>query len=335
MSKFFKRSVPVPAMCLAVALSACGGGGGGGGSTASAPVAVTAANASQVASTSYEASSALQGAGSGGVGALTGAVVQTSATRVDLMGAIVSQIGNIEPLLSAAPVPAVTGAQVSASVSCTNGGTVSLSLNDVNNDQQLSTGETASISFSACDEGGILLNGSLGLTNVTVTGDIATPLAAYSLQVTVTASGFTAVENGQTAGLNGGFVLSQSTSDGVSFSSSISGTSMQVTEAGVTVTLTNFQSDGTSNDSTGAFRLSTNATVSSSVLGGSVTIVTDTPFQGTAPDYPSSGQATITGANGTTVTLIALDSVNVRLQINSDGVPGVDQTIDTTWAALP
>jgi hypothetical protein len=326
----------VPAACLAAALSACGGGGGGGSATAAAePVAISAANASTVAGQAYGAVSGLEGTGGADiVNTLTGAVVQTDAPRIDVIDVIVSQVRNINPELIAGQVPVVTGAVVTDGGPCTNGGSISISLNDLNNDLQLSTGESVTMTFSACNEGGFVMNGSFSINNVTITGDVFNSVPPYSLQLTVQANGFTATENGQAVGMNGGLTLSQSTPDGLSFTSSISGSSLQLTESGITVTMTNFQINATHDDGTGAYTFDADATVSSSTMGGSVTIVTDVPFQGIEPGDPSVGELTVTGANGTSVRLIALDPVNVRLQIDFDGNPGVDSTVDTTWAAL-
>jgi hypothetical protein len=63
--------------------------------------------------------------------------------------------------------------------------------------------------------------------------------------------------------------------------------------------------------------------------------VTDTVFQGDGlSDYPSSGQATITGANNSRVTLIAMSSDTVRLEIDEDGNGTAETFVDTTWDAL-
>ena len=63
-------------------------------------------------------------------------------------------------------------------------------------------------------------------------------------------------------------------------------------------------------------------------------VVTDATFQGVEPNDPFTGQATITGANNSSVTLIAVDSVNVTLEVDADGDGIPEETIPTTWDAL-
>ena len=48
-------------------------------------------------------------------------------------------------------------------------------------------------------------------------------------------------------------------------------------------------------------------------------------------DYPFAGEMLITGANNATIRLIALDSVNVRIETDTNGDGVVDATEDTTW----
>lgn len=75
-------------------------------------------------------------------------------------------------------------------------------------------------------------------------------------------------------------------------------------------------------------------TLDSSQLGGVVEYSMPVVFQGFDSDYPSSGQLLVTGAGGATVRLIAVDNVNVRIEIDADGVAPVDETIGTTWVAF-
>jgi len=153
------------------------------------------------------------------------------------------------------------------------------------------------------------------------------------MQLSIQANNFTVTESVESIALNGGMTVSESTSDGVLFTHSIAGSSIQVTEGGVSASLTNFNIQST--EETLVYTFDLNATVSSTDIGGSVTIVTDTIFQGDSlADYPSSGQATITGANNSRVTLIAMGPDNVRLEIDEDGNGTAETFIDTTWGAL-
>ena len=313
-------------------LAGCGGGGSGSSSPAAAstPVAISAANAVQVSGTVYDGAVSLDGAGSGG-GALTGAVTQTGG-GVDIGGVLVSILGAAQPLIASGQFSGITGVVVSGGGACTGGGTFNFSLDDVDNDSEISTGDTMSLTFDNCNEEGVVLNGGMALVGLVVVGDITA--SPYNLQFTMQMNNLAATENGQSETLNGSLSFAESTTDGVALVGSLSGSSIQYISGGVTATITGFRLDTTDNTSTGAYTLDISATVSSPAMGGEANIVTDTVFQGVGTNDPFTGQATITGANNSRVTLIAIDSINVRLQIDEDGDGVTDSTIDTTWAAL-
>jgi hypothetical protein len=209
-----------------------------------------------------------------------------------------------------------------------------MTVDDADNDGQLSAGDSMSFTANNCSEqDGMTMNGSVSINNVSVSGNPETPLLGYSMQFTIQANNFRVTDGVESVALHGGMTMAQSTDDGVSFTHTISGSSIQVTEGGVSASLGNFMIEA-SEDSNLAYTLDLNATVSSSELGGSVTIVTDTVFQGIEPNEPSSGQATIIGANNSSVTLIAMGSDNVRLEIDEDGDGTAETFVDTTWDAL-
>ena len=322
---------------VSVLLGACGGGGGGGDgggnvTASSAPVTISVANAKEVAAASYKTTAGLEGGGSGATGFLTGAVTQTVSPRIHLVDVLMSQVKNIPQLASANPAAALTGVVVSETIACTNSGSISITFDDADNNQQLSTGDSMSFNASNCTEDGMIMNGSVSINNVSVSGD---PLSApHSMQLSIQANNFTVTEGVESIALNGGMTMAESTNDGVLFTHSITGSSIQVTEGGVSAGLSNFSIEAAEDDNTLAYTLDLNATVSSPELGGSVTIVTDTVFAGIEPNEPSSGQATITGANNSRVTLIAMGADNVRLEIDEDGNGTAETFVDTTWGAL-
>jgi len=335
MSNFSTWKVAGVLSFSAVVFAGCGGGSGGGsdGGTAaapSAPVVITAANAPQVAGASYNSVVGLNGAGAGG-GVLTGAVTQTG-SGVDIGGVLVSVLGAAQPLIASGQFSGVTGVVVSGSDVCTNGGTFSFTLDDVDNNSTLSTGDTMSLAFVNCNEAGTILNGSIALTGLVVSGDIIT--SPYTLQFTMQMNNLAAQENGQTDVVSGSATYSESSTDGVVTTSALSGTSLQYTSGGVTATITAFQLDSTDNLANGAYTFDVSATVSSPAMGGKATIVTSTTFQGTGSGNPFVGQAKATGASNSSVTLTAIDAVNVRLEVDEDGDGVIDSTTVTTWAAL-
>ena len=75
-------------------------------------------------------------------------------------------------------------------------------------------------------------------------------------------------------------------------------------------------------------------TVTSTQFEGAVTYSTPVPFEALADAYPYVGELLVTGANGATLRLVALDEANVRIIADYDGDGATDETIDTTWAEL-
>ncbi len=68
---------------------------------------------------------------------------------------------------------------------------------------------------------------------------------------------------------------------------------------------------------------------------GDVDFETTDDFEGEGDDPPASGVLVVTGAENATQTLTALDSVNVRIDVDADG-DGLPEgePLFTTWAAL-
>jgi hypothetical protein len=74
-------------------------------------------------------------------------------------------------------------------------------------------------------------------------------------------------------------------------------------------------------------------TLNSTLLSGVVSYATPVDFEGSGLDYPDVGEFLVTGSNSSS-RLTAIDNVNVRIDIDTDGNGTTDETIDTTWAAL-
>jgi hypothetical protein len=325
------QSLPLASLrCVSAILVACGGSDGGDDAgVASAPVTITAANAPHVAGTAYAAGTSLEGASAvGGGGLVTGVVTQPAAAGVDMVEVILAQLAAGQSWYADNGAVFVTG--VTATEDCSGGGNFTFTIDDA--DGNPSSGDSMSASYNNCVEGDSVLNGSISIGIISYDGDPQV-MGPYSLQLSIQANNFTATQNGETTAMNGAMTLSQSTDDGVAFTNSISGTSIVVNGSGVSAALSAFQLTSTENN--GVYTFDIKATVSSSEIGGSVTIVTTTPFQGLQPGHPTEGQATVTGANGTSVTLIPMsDGQKVLLLVDENGDGVVDLELTRSWDAL-
>jgi len=65
-----------------------------------------------------------------------------------------------------------------------------------------------------------------------------------------------------------------------------------------------------------------------------LTFRTPIPFQGLDFLYPHTGEKLIKGTEGASLRLLALDSVNVRIEIDADGDGNYETTIDTAREAI-
>jgi hypothetical protein len=225
---------------------------------------------------------------------------------------------------------------------CPDGGDAALSLNDVA-PVGLSTGDNVNATFYGCmiDVGGgtlLTFNGMLGFDATVVTGDPFDPLTGGTRTLTASFGGLTMGIVGVTMTVNGGISVSLSSPDADTFTGSVSGDYFgayaQSGSQGFSGSFDDFLLQRTWTESTGAYSLSVDARIYSSELQGFATFETTTPFTGTGDEHPSAGTLVATGAQGATVTLVALDNVNVQILIDADWDGVNETTINTTWDAL-
>jgi len=131
--------------------------------------------------------------------------------------------------------------------------------------------------------------------------------------------------------VNGSVSISISAS-GSLLTTTVTSSSISVGDGGSTHTLRNYSSVRTL--TSGSFTLDVHGSLTSSDFAGTVTFVTTALLQGMGDDYAFTGQLKITGANGATIKVTALDSMFLRLEIDSNGDGVVDATVDLTWEDL-
>jgi hypothetical protein len=322
-------------------LSACGGGGGGngGGSTsvvaASAPVTVTAANAPDVAGSTFDATDDLSGGGGGVAGVFAASAGGTQSADINVLDAMVAQIRRAPDLSGSSASGVGPAAIVQINSEPCDSGTFSGSFNDADNDQGLSTGDSLSITSNNCSFDGVVMNGSLTVDNVVVTGGFINDIAPYSFSFRIRTSNYSVTAEGETVTMDGDITLQESTDDNVTFRTTFSGDGIEIVTGGDTLILTDFSIDEIENEASGAYTLSINGTISSSSIGGSVIVTTNIAFTGVGASEPTGGEARCVGANGTSVRLIAnADGNTVQLQVDTNGDGTADNTIDETWVNL-
>ncbi|QDZ29969.1 hypothetical protein [Noviherbaspirillum sp. UKPF54] len=319
-------------------LAACGGGGGGDGAGQTNTSAITSSNAQAVAAQALNANTAVNGGASTASGFATG--VSISGTTTAQSGLVRTVLQQLYKGLDAAPQNnLVTGITANpAPVACTGGGTLSLSLT-YSSTSGLSNGDSLSVTSTNCVENGQKINGKVTMTFNNLNGTIGSAYV-WSATMTMTFANFTVEENGEVAGTNGDMTLAYSQTNSQNASASISGKSVRtnVARSGATVLDETLASYIIKNDIASTLETqSINLTFIDNLAAAltSYNVKTITPFKQTSgSSYPYEGAMTITAGNGSTATVTAVSSTNVRIDVDSNGDGTIDKTIDTTWVAL-
>ena len=223
--------------------------------------------------------------------------------------------------------------QAAQTVLCDQG-TASLDINDAVPQNEISTGDSVSITFAGCQQnaGGLTmtLNGTLSFTADNVTGS---PPGPYTRVFTATYDALTVTFAGVTIVVDGSFTLTLSSTDGITTTAVVSGASFTVfAQAGSRAfsgSIADFRIERAYNQSNDTFVFDYDATVSGSA-GGPYVYETTTAFTGAGGEAPSAGVLTITGPLGGEVTLTALNNTDVRIVVDleGDGTPRGDDQHD-------
>jgi len=216
-------------------------------------------------------------------------------------------------------------------------GNVNISINDVGEQNVLSTGDSVSVDFQGCSfvDDDVTLNGGMSMTASEVT-DLGE--GVFTVRLTVVFSALTIVSPDGTAVVNGGFTSELSSTDGTTLRSIVSGSSLSAfAEGGGEVfsgSIKDFRLVRQFDTEEEGYLVEIDATISGSELNGQVTYETLVPFQGTGDGDPQSGTMVIHGANGAKVSVVATGEGNVDLRVDLDGDGDTDVTIPTTWDEL-
>ncbi len=219
-------------------------------------------------------------------------------------------------------------------LTCTAGGTVSLS-GDVASPTTLTVGDTVNLDYSACDSGFEVITGRVETTVSEYSENPENPetfrLVLDMLVINYQVTDITGVE---TTNGDAGVVIDLTDSPNT-LGASVSGTSIVFDDGSSSTTLTNYSTSETFIIGGEAleFTVNTRGTVDTTLLEAPVTYSTPVDLRGLAFEFPSSGELLVTGDNSS-VRVVALDSTNVRLDIDSNGDGEVDISVETTWTDI-
>jgi hypothetical protein len=214
-------------------------------------------------------------------------------------------------------------------------GEATVTLNDADNDLELSTGDTLDAFFDMCffADTGTTLDGAISFTNIVVVGDPDSVIEPWQFAVTFSFDNLSGTDSSGTATIDGSLDLDLSTQDNIVISLSVGTTSLTAQESGISATLSDYLLTQTIDLNTLMQTISADGTLTSTELEGSVTFETMQDFVIFADDNPSSGQILISDANSS-VLVTVLDNMSVQLEIDLTLDGTIDQTIVVTWTEL-
>lgn len=304
-----------------VTLTACGGGGGGGGGGGSATVKLTPANSRQAATTAFNGASGANSVAGVSSAAYRSVEAGTRPSRFDIPDFLVRQINGLTARRTLAVVNAPE------TIPC-GSGTITSVFDDRDNNGEVSTGDSFSLTFNQCDDEGFIINGSIVLDQLVVTGD--TEGNSFTFQARIAFSNLSTTEDGVTETVNGTIRTSLS----ATISQLTVGLDIlaDLTDGETTLgTGTSLQEVETETSSTETLQ----GNVSDVDFGGRVTYSTTVPFvTEDVDDYPSTGILVITGTSGSTLRLIALNNVDARIELDENGDGTFESVEELPWTVL-
>lgn len=219
---------------------------------------------------------------------------------------------------------------------CQTSGTVTISgdIADPTDPTRLSVNDTFRLVYAACNDGiGEVLDGTIDLTVGDFAGDLQA--AAYMVSMDTIATNFQVSAGGDTTVSNGDTTVALDTMQTPLIDVGTSGSSMRVDSSSRSDVLSGFQSSQTvdGNVAPAPYTLTASGTLDSTLLDGVVRYSTIETFQGVGTEFPGQGRLRVQG-DRSSLELVAIDNVNVDIEIDSNGDDVVDVTISTTWADI-
>jgi len=251
---------------------------------------------------------------------------------------VVDILDIIEPAGIGSTLPGLTNFAVYAvipqTVACDTG-EATVEWDDADNNFEISTGDTFDIVFDLCffEDSGTTLDGLTSLTNLVVTGDPLNQIAPWALEITFGFNNLSGTDSAGTAILDGDINVDYSSDDNIVENILVTTASLTTQQAGITETLSDYVLTQTFDVNALTLVLSTNGTLTSTLLEGSVTFETLEDFEGTFDDNPSIGQLLISD-DSSSVLVTVLDNISVQLDIDFELDGTIDETIVVTWADL-
>jgi hypothetical protein len=340
----FARLARFAALAVAIALSGCGGGGDGTQYSIQ-PVYVKITSQNQDAVARVTAGIFYNLSGVAAVPTAAPPAAQTMGVDAVVIHALSKVIGPSKQSSDLAKRLSV----ISQTELCPFGGSMTLTLDDRDNNAQPSPGDVMTLGFVNCqDDVSTLINGTLvmNIGAISVTPALSSFTGTFAFQqLTVVDAGFTSSVNGtmnvvysettDATGLTAHMETSVASSAGLVAQASTPQFSDTFTyDAGFGSVETAYMP--ASSTDIGWSTIAVNGTVHVASLGGRITLVTDSTTSvhefSDAP-YPDSGQVLVRG-DASRLRLTVVDTVRVRLDLDANNDGAYEETKEAGWADL-
>lgn len=324
-----------PCAAAVLLLAACGGGGdsgtttpGGGSSTSNQINASNYVEVSQGALASSVVLSAIP-LGAGGSG------------PENIIRMVRADVRRLPAHAADAPAP-VPGRDFSVTTPCPLGGTSTITYSNTNSLFRFDAGDAFTVVQLNCATVEQRVTGTTKFTLIRASGDWLDS-SVYDYAFSVALDDLAVTNSTGTTLSNGSLEISETSLGPNQFSSAVTAdNASSVVGGSMPYSRTSFGFDvrtarAPNVDGTYTTTISASGRLSSSGLGynAQFAITTVSPFvQSSASSFPSSGEVVLTGTNGGTVRITALDSSTVRVEFDADGNGSADASTTRTWSQL-
>lgn len=214
---------------------------------------------------------------------------------------------------------------------CGSSGSVTVS-GDLASQDTYTVGDTLSMVFALCDDGfEVVIDGQITMEVTAVSGDISSGLFTLGMDLDIVE--FTVDDGGDAGTLDGDLSLLIDTLDYPVSTLEVSGDSLVASAAsGRSLGLENYLSTQVMDQGQvpALYTLSSSGTVWGNRYDGEVSFETEVAFAWTEDGSPTQGRMLIEGENSS-ITITALSSGTLRLEMDFNGDGTVDQTQELTW----
>jgi hypothetical protein len=244
------------------------------------------------------------------------------------------------PRWFAAATPLPSGAEFTETVLCDGGGSMQITTNDVNGNEELDPGDSTSIVATNCVEFDSTMNGTMVMQVTKYTGDLEGDVFDLGMTMTLTDLSV-AMAEGTTVG-NGTMVMEMAmtgphtgslelTFDPLTMAGSYGGEAYSRTmwqfHIAETYALVNnmFHGETVLSGTLGSSALASKAVVLST-LQPMVSVGED--------EYPSSGQILATGASNSKMRMTAQNATTVLIELDANGDDTYESSVSRPWSDL-